>query len=185
MSTPVAGETIAVITSYPELVEAFRAIKARLQLSNKWCDETCDFADGVTDKLLGPSSTKSIGPLAFSMFCQMFAVKFRMEIDLEAVRKMEAYWESREAGKVSVQKTRIGKELLERAKPIVLKAFAHQGVAGRMQMLTGEQRSRIARKAAKSRWKNQRKKRSKPRCVASTDRSDTIVECSHDAPIRT
>jgi hypothetical protein len=156
---PVAGETIATISSYPELVEAFRTIKARLGLSNKWCDETCDFADGVTDKLLGPSQSKGIGPLSFSMFCQIFAVKFRMEIDLDAVRKMEGHWEQREEGKVAVPKTRISKELVSKAKPVVMKQTGQIGGMVTAYMRTPAQRSEAARKAAKSRWKQVRKNR--------------------------
>src|ERR1700761_5838535 len=93
---PIIGETIATVTSYPELVEAFRSIRNRLGLSNEWCDETCEFTRGYTDKVLGPTQNKNISPLTFSMFCQIFAVKFHMEVDLDAVRKMEAVWEGRE-----------------------------------------------------------------------------------------
>lgn len=146
---PMAGETVATITSYPELIEAFRIVKARLGLSNKWVDGTCDFADGVTDKLLGPSQSKSIGPLAFSMLCQVFAVKFRMEIDLDAVRKMESFWEMREEGKVAVPETRISKKLVGRAKPHVLRANAALGGLKRAALLTSKQRCRIAKNAAR------------------------------------
>jgi hypothetical protein len=41
--------------------------------------------------------------------------------------------------------------MMERAKPQVLRGFAQQGVAGRLTMLTGEHRSKIARKAARAR----------------------------------
>lgn len=170
---PLAGETIATISSYPELVEAFRTIKARLGLSNVWCDETCDFADGVTDKLLGPTQAKSIGPLAFSMFCQIFAVKFTMQVDIEAVRKMEAHWEQREAGKVAFPESRMSIKLLERAKPIIcrengrkggLKAHA-SGAAKRacrkggkmcMRKMSKKERAAFARLAAEARWSRTR-----------------------------
>lgn len=150
---PLAGETIAVVSSYPELVEAFRTMKARLGLSNKWCDETCDFADGVTDKLLGPTGTKNIGPLAFSMFCQIFGVKFRMEIDLEAVRKMEGHWEQREEGKVAFPPDRISKKLVRKARPLVLKETGALGGMVRSYLLTPKQAGRISKKGGKIRAK--------------------------------
>lgn len=159
MTVPAAGETIATIRSYPDLVEAFRAIKNRLGLSNAWMDEVCGYAGGVTDKMLGPSHSKPINQLAFSMFCHVFAVQFEMRIDPEQLLKMEAQWEQREAGKVSVQKTRMGKALLQQAKPIVVKEYGRIGGMVTAHMRTPAQRSESARKAAKSRWRKVRKNR--------------------------
>lgn len=157
MNVPIAGETIASVTSYPELVEAFRAVKARLGLSNKWCDDICGYADGIIDKKLGPSHSKPIDPLAFSMFCEIFAVRFIMVMDLEAAKRMEARWEGRVEGKVSVQKTRMSKELLCRAKPLVLKEHLRAANNARNEKLTCEHRSALASKAAKKRWRKYRK----------------------------
>lgn len=157
MSVPVAGETIAVVTSYPELVEAFRTIKARLGLSNKWCDDVCGYADGITDKKLGPSQTKSIDPLAFSMFCQIFAVRFVMQIDLAAVRKMEEQWQGRVEGKVSPPDSVMSKKLLKKAMPLVSKEYGSLGGKVRSHLLTPKHRSDIARKAANARWGKLRK----------------------------
>lgn len=182
MSTPVAGEVIATIRSYPDLVEAFRTIKARLGLSNKWCDDACGYADGVTDKKIGPSHSKNINDLDFSMFCHIFAVELTMTIDMDQVRKMETAWEQREAGKVSVQKTRMGKELLERAKPIIYRENARKGGArsranmpavlaskigrkagkSRMRKLSRKERIALAKLAADARWRRQRARQHHP-----------------------
>jgi hypothetical protein len=156
-NVPVAGETIAVVTSYPELVEAFRVVKARLGLSNKWCDDVCGYADGITDKKLGPSQTKSIDPLAFSMFCQIFAVRFVMQIDLAAVRKMEEQWQGRVEGKVSPPDSVMSKKLLKKAMPLVSKEYGRRGGMVTAHMRTPAQRSASARHAAKSRWEKLRK----------------------------
>lgn len=159
VAVPIAGETIATISSYPELVDAFRTIKARLGLSNKWCDDVCDIADGHTDKVLGPTQAKNITPILFSMFCQVFAVRFRMEVDPAAVRKMEAEWQKREEGKVAFPEWRISKKLVKKAKPLVMKETGQLGGMVTAYMRTPEQRSEAARKAAKSRWKKARKNR--------------------------
>lgn len=150
-------EPIAVIRSYPELLEAFRAVKAQLGLSNTWCDETCDFQQGYTDKILGPTQQKNISPLTFSMFCQIFAVRFTMEIDLDAARKMEGVWQRREEGKVAFPEWRISKKLVQKATPYVFSEMGKRSAPARMASLTAEHRSRIARKAAKSRWRKHRK----------------------------
>jgi hypothetical protein len=163
LTTPIPGEILATVRSYPELVEAFRTIKARLGLSNDWCDQACDWAGGFTDKVLGPTQNKNISPLTFSMLCQIFAVKFTMEIDMDAVRKMEATWQKRAERNVRIVESRISQKLIERAKPHVFSEMGKRGGPARAACLTDKHRSKIARKAAKSRWKKHRKSR----CVAS------------------
>lgn len=157
MTVPVAGEVIATVRSYPDLVEAFRTIKERLGLSNKWCDDACGYADGVTDKKLGPSQNKRINDLDFSMFCHIFAVKFTMEIDLEQIRKMEATWEEREAAKVAFPESRMSKKLLAKAKPLVVKEYGRLGGMVRCHVLSPKQRSDIARKGGLARSRKLRK----------------------------
>ena len=76
-----------------------------------------------------------------------------MEVDLEAVRKMEQHWESREEGKVAFPEWRISKKLVQKAKPIVLSARGKEMNAARNSKLSGELRSKIARKAGKKRMR--------------------------------
>lgn len=177
MTVPAAGETIATVTSYPDLVEAFRAIKGHLGLSNEFVDETCEFSRGFTDKVLGPTQNKTISALTFSMFCQVFAVKFHMEIDLTAVRKMEAVWEGREERNVRALDSRISKKLIDRAQPHVLRNLSAKGNEARKVMLTGKHRSDIARKAAKARWKGHKPKRGKRKCVADRAAPRKLSRC--------
>jgi hypothetical protein len=142
-----------------DMLAVFRATKERLGLANRHCDELANFTEGQTDKILGPSGSKNFGPLTFTALNWMLAVKWIAVLDLDQAKVMEQYWEDRQrdASNVRPEPNRVSKKLIERAKPHVLKDFAQLGVVARINMLTGEQRTAIARKAAKSRWRQQRK----------------------------
>jgi hypothetical protein len=83
-----------------------------------------------------------------------------VHIDLDAAKRMEAVWEGRERPLYPNAKVkRISKKLIERAKPHVLQGLAKCGNQARNAMLTGEHRSKLARKAARKRWRIERAKR--------------------------
>jgi hypothetical protein len=160
-STPelMHGEVIAIVRRHQDFTDVFRVMKERLGLTNEFCDDVGGLTKGHTDKVLGPSESKAWGPVVFDLFCQMFAIEFHVRVDMDAVKRMEAVWEGRERPLYpNARIARISKKLIERAKPHVLKDFSSLGNAARNAMLPGEHRSKIARKAAKARW---RKKRSK------------------------
>lgn len=170
-----AGEVIATVRRHQDIAEVFRLMKERLGLTNEFCDDAGGLTKGHTDKILGPSESKSVGPTTFDLFCEMFAVEFRVHIDLDAAKRMQAVWEGRERPLYPNAKNRpISKKLIERAKPHVLQGLAHQGNAARNAMLTGEHKSKLARKAAKSRWRKERAKRRSsvpPKPVGTPSRS--------------
>jgi hypothetical protein len=65
--------TVVTIRSYDDLIEAFRARKGEIGLSNTDCDTLGGLTPGHTDKVLGPARAKNLGPLTFDIFCEMFA----------------------------------------------------------------------------------------------------------------
>lgn len=162
IKVPAPGDIIATITCHDDLIEAFRAIKDILGLSNTFCDDLIDVTAGHTDKVLGPTRAKGLSQFMFDNFCALFAVQFEMKVNVEAAKRMQPRWEGRENGRIHVDSSRVSKRMMERAKPQVLKGFAQQGVAARLTMLTGEHRSKIARKAARARWRKRRKVASVP-----------------------
>lgn len=159
------GEVIAVIRTQDDLIEALRKAKDMLGLSNQWCDAVGGLTAGHTDKVIGPSRTKSLSQMTFDLFCEMFAVELHMVVNMDAVQRMAARWEGRNASNVRVESNRVSAGLLERAKPHILMASAKHANAVRNEMLTREHRSKIARKAARARW---RKKRERERSTASS-----------------
>ncbi len=109
-----------------ELISAFRAIKDRLGLSNALCDELGGLVAGHTDKVLGPTRVKKLSPFLIDVFCGLFAVELVIRPNLEAAKKMAGRWEQRNASQVRPP-ARISRELLARAKPLVLSEMAKKG----------------------------------------------------------
>ncbi len=156
---PKEGELIATVRSFEDFADVFSLLKDRLGLTNEFLDERGGLTRGHTDKCLGRSRQKRLGPVTFDLFTAMMAVEFQVRINPEQLLRMEAIWEARERPKYKpdCKPGRISTKIMAAAAPIVLKDFSQRGVAARLTMLTGEQRSAIARKAAKSRWKKARK----------------------------
>lgn len=153
------GDVVAIVRRYQDFVEVFRMMKERLGLTNEFCDDAGGLVKGHTDKILGPSETKNWGPTTFDLFCEMFAIEFRVHIDLAAAERMQAVWEGRKRPLYPNAKVaRISKKLIERAKPHVMQQMGRVGAAKKMVMLSAEHRSKIARKAAKARWRKQRRR---------------------------
>jgi hypothetical protein len=152
-----ADKVIAVVRRHQDIADVFRLMKERLGLTNEFCDDAGGLAKGHCDKILGPSESKNWGPTTFDLFCEMFAVEFRVHVDLEAAKRMLAVWEGRERPLYPDAKVaRISKKLIARAKPHVLRDLSRVGNAARNAMLPGEHRSKIARKAARARWRKKR-----------------------------
>jgi hypothetical protein len=126
-NVPLAGDILATVRNHEDLAEAFRKIKDMLGLSDAFCDEIGGLTVGHTNKCLGPTGYKNIGATPFGIFCEMFGVEFRMVINLDAVRRMEARWERRNAERIRIENRRPSKELIERSKPHVLREIGRLG----------------------------------------------------------
>lgn len=144
------------IRTQDDLIEAFRAAKDRLGLSNAWCDDIGGFTRGQTDKVLGPTRAKGLSPMLLQTYCALFAVRLEMVVDVEQAKVMEARWEGRDTSNVRMDSGRISKKLVERAKPAVLKAAGAAGGRARAMLLSAKQRSEIASKGGKSKWRKRR-----------------------------
>lgn len=151
-----ANEMIAVVRRHQDVTEVFRMMQQRLGLTNSFIDDVGGLTSGHTDKILGPSESKRWGPTTFDLFCEMFAIEFRVYVDTAALARMEAVWEKRVRAPEWSHTHRVSKKLIEKAKPIIFSEMGKLSAPARMACLTPEQRSRIARKAAKSRWKKAR-----------------------------
>lgn len=157
--------TIATIRCTDDLVEALRAIKAKLELSNDFVDAVGGLTRGHTDKVLGPTRAKNISPMTLDTFLEVFAVELHMVVNLDAVKRMEARWEQITPDRIRLTANRISVKLLARANPIIMRENGRKGGiarvcqqgasladncrrAGRARMrkLTKKERSALARK---------------------------------------
>jgi hypothetical protein len=156
VDVPDPARVIAVIRCHDDLVEAFRTIKDMLQLSNQVCDDLIDLTDGFTDKVLGPTRAKGLSPFMFDNFTSFFAVQFEMKVDIEAARLVQDRWEKREDRRIHVNASRLSKSVMKRAKPEVCRDLLKLARKQRNLKLSPKQRSMIARKAARARWRKER-----------------------------
>jgi hypothetical protein len=146
----------AVITCRDDLVEALRVRKAQLNLSNEFIEGQLLMTAGGADKVLGPSQIKNLTlPVAFDMI-ELFGCKLMMVPCPETEARMSKRWVQRNGAQVH-RTARVSKVILERAKPLVMSEHLKAANAVRNSVLTREQRGRIARKAAKVRWRKARR----------------------------
>lgn len=152
------GEVIAIVRRHQDIADVFRMMKERLGLTNEFCDDVGGLTKGHTDKILGPSEQKNWGPTTFDLFCEMFAVEFRVHIDLDAAKRMEAVWEGRKRplAMPDGKARRISQKLIERAKPHVLREIGRAGGLKSSSLPTARQ---VAQKGGKSRAKKLSKQR--------------------------
>jgi hypothetical protein len=157
---PSPDQVLAVARHPHDLADGFRAMQNILGLSNAWLDEAGDFGDEQIGKFLGPSYAKKIGPFTFQMLCSLLAVEWRMHVDIDRVCEMEKLWEARKPQYVQPRSRPPSRDIVERAKPHVMKDFSKLGNDARKLLLPREQQLKIARKAAKARARLPKAKRS-------------------------
>src|SRR5437899_10113996 len=83
-------EVIAVIRRHQDIADVFRLMKERLGLTNGFVEDVGGLASGHCDKILGPTESKNWGATTFDLFCEMFAIEFRVHVDIEAAKRMQA-----------------------------------------------------------------------------------------------
>lgn len=152
---------IATIRCHDDLIEALRTAKGQRGLSNDFCDERGGLTRGHTDKILGPARAKSLSPMTFDLFLEMFAVQILLVPNLEAEQRMRERWEGRDVSNVRTGAHRVSKAVLERAKPHVLKDFAMTGALASGSKRTGSDGTEIMRKVSRARWKGASLKKTK------------------------
>jgi hypothetical protein len=114
---------LATIRSQDDLIEAYRIAKEYRGLSNELCEDLGGLTRGHLDKVIGPSRAKGLSPMMNDVLTALFAVKFIMVPDPEAETKMRAKWERRDTSNVRTGEHRVGKYVLERARPKLLQEF--------------------------------------------------------------
>lgn len=144
-----------VIRRADDLVEAFRARKAQLGISNETVEAQLLLAPGMADKYLGPSRTLQLTAPVLEDFMTLFSVEFVMRVNPELEAKMSGRLERRDERQVRPQ-SRLSRQLMEVATSQFYARLSKLGNEARRVKLPAEARSRIARAAAISRWQRRR-----------------------------
>ncbi len=112
---------------YPSMVQALRAIKDHISISNDDLDALCQFGSGHTDKLLGPTSVRGFARLSLDAMFWALAIKGTFTIDLNRAKDMQPHWEKRCAANTRIKPSRISKAIIESAKHAVLSEMSRKG----------------------------------------------------------
>jgi hypothetical protein len=151
---PNPTELIGTVRTLQDAVEVFRMMKDRLGLTFEFIDDVGGLSKGHADKVLSRTGEKRLGYDTFALFTELFAIEFKVYVDMEAVKRMQDVWEQRKRPLFPNGKPgRISKKLIAMATPHVLKACARAGGTKRAHSLPAKLRSKIARKGGKSRMR--------------------------------
>jgi hypothetical protein len=131
-----------------ELVDAFRARKDALGLSNEATDHLIRLTAGHTDKVL--SGTRGLSPLTLDGMLSVLGLKLLVAIDPDQVARMRPRWEGRDQRQVRLP-ARVGAALLKRARPEILRSFSRKGGQARWKGTTPELRRKLMRAVWKAR----------------------------------
>jgi hypothetical protein len=156
-------QELATVTDYNGLIEALKARQAEIGITNATLEALTGLQPGYVGTLFGSSRGRSLGGTSFGLLLGGLAVKMIIVVDLDAARRMEKRWEQRERPLMlnGAQHKLIEIKFTRRH----MKKIAKKSRAARMEKMTPAQRRRVARKAAKSRWKQHRAKRSAARAA--------------------
>lgn len=141
------------IRSYHDLLEAFAARKNEIGLSHEQVEAICGLTRGHWDKVFGPSAEKRMGWRMFDFIPPALGVKLLLVVDEPQAKLMHARWERRNTKQIRVRSHEVNRALLEHAKLEIFPEMARR----RAVMLAASRRSEIASKAARTRWRKQRR----------------------------
>ena len=137
-----------------DLVDAFRARKEALGLSNEAIEHLIPLTAGHCDKVIGLSGTRGLSQLTIDGMLLSLGLKLLVAIDPEQVARMAPRWANmghRQTKQVRPP-ARISKMLLSRARPYVIREAARKAASVRWRGISPELRSRLMREVSLARW---------------------------------
>lgn len=177
MTDCAAGDPLTPFCDYEGLIDALRAQKERLGLSDSAVDELSGMPLGYTGKVLGPSQARNLGPASFGLLLQTLCLRLAPLEDAEQLAKLKARFEQKTASQArfghDAYTMGMNSRAVKRVLPLVFKGLAQRMTEGRKKISPRKRRA-LARAAAKKRWEKQRQlqrrrmraRRREPRCVS-------------------
>jgi hypothetical protein len=152
------GGALATIQDYDGLIQAIRAQKEKLGLSDAMVDHLSGLQQGYTGKLLGPAQVKNLGPVSLGVMLQVLCLRLIVVEDAEALKKIQGRFEQKTApqARFSNHAQPLGMRSLERIKPAIFSMLGKKSGKVRLIKISPAQRRKFARHAATIRWKRMR-----------------------------
>jgi hypothetical protein len=149
-----------IVGSIDQLLSALRARRDELEITNETIDAVAGLADRYTSKILAANfPSKGLGHVSLGLLLGALGLGVARVIiteDPEQVARVQARWVKWKRIPYPSPRVSLSAKAIECAKPLVLRDLSKLGTAARMVKLTGQHRSRIARHAAKCRWRKRR-----------------------------
>jgi len=141
--------SLAIVTDYSSLHAALRARAESLHVSRETVDHIAMLPDGYAAKLLAPEPIKILGKLSLGGVLEALGVKLVLVEDVEAMAKFAKKRVERD--EKSVRK--LNMVSMANATWLWTSKTARKLTKLRMDKISPDRRSRIARKAARARWR--------------------------------
>jgi hypothetical protein len=126
-----------------QLIALLRARKAVLHLSNEALEALCGWAGGMSDKYLGPSRTKPLTTTQLAILMEALGLHAVLMIDEAREARMRTRWERQgQRQERGVRDNhRVGRDMVRRARPVVLTELGRKGGSARWAGSTPEARA--------------------------------------------
>jgi hypothetical protein len=131
---------LGTFSDYASFVALLRARKNELGLSDLVLDELAGLAGGYSQKVLGPTQVKGIGPLSFTGLLDALGLSGTLYADPAKVARLSGQWQRRDRAGVR-ENHRLGKVAIAKARPIVMAELATMGGKARWKDATPEDRA--------------------------------------------
>jgi hypothetical protein len=141
-----AGE-IGVFRNYPELVALLRRRKGELGLSDAALEALGGFSAGQVNKMLGPSTEKSMGRLTFPIVLDCLGLSGTLFVDPAKVAKRQERWARegrRRSSCIREEHARPSKVMIKRARRQVLYELARRAALARWAATSRKERQAIS-----------------------------------------
>lgn len=147
---------IATVQDYDGLIDAVRLVMELRGVTCEELDAQSGLQPGYTGKLTGPGRIKNLGPLSMGLVLQTLGIKLHVVVDDVKIAKVP---EERTKRVRAARRARPSSRATERKFPQELFAtLGRRSGSRRMTSVPAHVRRRVARKAARARWRKERRK---------------------------
>lgn len=140
---------IAEACTVDQMLAAYRARMAQLQVTHGEVDRVSTLADGYTSKLLAANPAKNLGPFSFQALNTTLGVKWVMVEDAATLKHTNGLNKASSANMLAIGAQDVFTIKLTRRR---LRKMAKAGAKARNEKLSPRKRSQLARRAATIRW---------------------------------
>lgn len=170
------GRQLAIVRDYAELQTALRARVTELKTTHEAIGDLAGFQDGYVGTLLAPCPIKALGAQSLGPMLSVLGIALVVVEDLEAVRRITSRLKKREHAGLRVLAK--GKRKARRYSAFRLAPeFAKLVRANQLLNQSGSERKRIAKTAARARWRTKPRRKS-PKVARVSDTSPAAAPAS-------